>query len=334
MRRGDRIVVGVDAGASNIKIVTIDLEGSTISHKIYPSMMVGSESFYPIDDMCRNIALAIKDTLNNGNLEPLTLGIGFAGAIDAHVIEAVKKCISEILGIESNKIFVFPDYIAAHMASFTFRDGVVGILGTGSIVYGKYKGRETRIGGWGHLLGDEGSAYRLGLHAIRSYLLFLEGRAKETKLHTLIKSRLGTESLEDVLKSIYLSKNPKKLIASLAPEVFTAAREGDDVAKEIIEKEMGCFAEQIVHASKKLGMDKPLISLTGAVYENNEEMLKPMLTSMLRKMLRSDVTIETPAITPPCASALIAVKRATLEDLMEPLTRICKKAAPSLSMKE
>ncbi|PUA31547.1 MAG: hypothetical protein B7O98_09160 [Zestosphaera tikiterensis] len=303
-----KVVLGVDAGASKTEIAALDLSGSLVG---LLSSKPANPSATSVKVACKNVVNGVRKLVNNlKDVEVVALGVGMAGVINEESKEVVRSFVGKSLNMDLSQVHVFEDVLAAHVASFAFGDGIVAVLGTGSCVFGVYKGRNVRFGGWGHLLGDEGSAYRIGNYALREYLKFLEGRDRHSTLHKLLESRLGSRSVSDVLATVYRSKDPKGLVASLAPYVFNAFKEGDALAREIIEGEICLFSEQIVAAAEALGMKCPEVSVVGGVFEGNKELVKSLLIKCLeRKFSACELIVRGSLMRASCASALIALKK-------------------------
>ena len=116
-------------------------------------------------------------------------------------------------------------------------DGVVALSGTGSDVFmvadGKYLGS---VGGWGPLLGDEGSGYDIGLRSIKAAIYAQDGRGAPTALLTAVMEHWHCKSLWDVVHHLAGNPDARQEVASVAMLTSRAAREGDAVALSIYEK--------------------------------------------------------------------------------------------------
>lgn len=113
--------------------------------------------------------------------------------------------------------------------------GIGVVSGTGSIVYGRNpQGQTARAGGWGYLLGDEGSGYDIALHALRSVMRAADGRAPQTALSDLILAHWSLAKAQDLVSFIYRPVVTKTDIAALAVLVEQAASQGDPVARGIL----------------------------------------------------------------------------------------------------
>ncbi len=112
--------------------------------------------------------------------------------------------------------------------------GIALISGTGSLAYGQTSdGRSARAGGWGYLLGDEGSGYAIGLSALRAIARATDGRGSDTRLAASLLAQLGLHSPWELIPLLHEDREARHRIASLAPLVLAAAEDGDLVAQHI-----------------------------------------------------------------------------------------------------
>lgn len=113
--------------------------------------------------------------------------------------------------------------------------GVALIAGTGSIALGRdADGNTTRAGGWGHILGDEGSGYEIGRLALQAASRAADGRGQATLLLNLIMNHWSLLKAEDMIGQVYKDED-KAQIARLSSLVFIAAHTGDEAARQIVQ---------------------------------------------------------------------------------------------------
>jgi len=112
--------------------------------------------------------------------------------------------------------------------------GIGLVSGTGSSAYGRTAdGAEVSVGGWGHLLGDEGSGYDIAVRALRAVTAAIDGRGAETVLVRLLTERLGAADPAQLREHAYPSPSVTA-IAALATTVLAAA-DDDAVAGSILD---------------------------------------------------------------------------------------------------
>jgi N-acetylglucosamine kinase-like BadF-type ATPase len=146
--------------------------------------------------------------------------------------------------------------------------GVVLIAGTGSIALGRNaQGQTTRSGGWGHILGDEGSGYALGQQALRAAVRAADGRGPQTLLLERILQHWQLQQADDIIGEVY-GNDDKAKIARLSSYVLQAEQDGDPVAHEIIQYNLDELVLVVRSVSIKLGFSaqQPLpLALSGGL---------------------------------------------------------------------
>jgi N-acetylglucosamine kinase-like BadF-type ATPase len=171
--------------------------------------------------------------------------------------------------------------------------GVALIAGTGSLAWGRNaEGRTARAGGWGFLLGDEGSAYAIGNAALRAVLMQADGRGPQTLLTEILSAQLEITRPSAIVERVYGAVVPRQVIAELAPAVFHAAHRQDTTANEIIRQAALHLADMANSVAHSLELPKPLqLACTGAVLMNQQTYRTAVADSILAK------TGSSPAIT-------------------------------------
>jgi N-acetylglucosamine kinase-like BadF-type ATPase len=150
--------------------------------------------------------------------------------------------------------------------------GLAIIAGTGSIAFAlDQQGKDARAGGWGYMLGDEGSAFRIGLLALRAACRAADGVGEPTSLLTSFLEKLGSADAREFIPAVYRGSWDKAFIAGLAPLVLSAATNGDAVAKRIVEEEARELAKTAAGAVAAGGLPQnglPVALTGGLVIEN------------------------------------------------------------------
>ncbi|MBQ8081719.1 MAG: XRE family transcriptional regulator [Clostridia bacterium] len=159
------------------------------------------------------------------------------------------------------------------------RDGIVVILGTGSIAYTQYQGTVGKTGGFGYMLGDEGGGYAIGRDMLRAVLEAEEGYGEKTMLLDSVRKACGTKTVAENISRFY--QGGKKQIASYAPLVFEAWQAGDAVGRRILEDNMRAVAEMILHAGSRFpsGAQVPVV-LFGSITKD-EAVILPLINAHL-----------------------------------------------------
>lgn len=127
------------------------------------------------------------------------------------------------------------------------------IAGTGSIAWGRTpRGDEARSGGWGYLLGDEGSAYAIGMAALRRLCRSADGREPPTRLTEVLLHQLEISDVSQLIEWLYNGESHRAAIAQLCPHVF-ASLEIDQAAEQIARGAAQELALLVSSVAQRLG---------------------------------------------------------------------------------
>lgn len=170
--------------------------------------------------------------------------------------DMIKGWVAECLRVER---FIVEGDVKANLAGASAgrNDGVLLIGGGGSIGYYCDGPHEFVAGGYGHILGDEGSAYWIGLQAIKAGIRFDNRLGPQTVLHDRILDRFGETSYWGVKKQVHADKIGRGDIADLAMLVEEAANEGDAVGQSILLQagtELGELAVSVLTQMRSSGI--------------------------------------------------------------------------------
>ncbi|MBA4064386.1 MAG: N-acetylmuramic acid 6-phosphate etherase [Isosphaera sp.] len=145
--------------------------------------------------------------------------------------------------------------------------GVAVVAGTGSMAFGRDPaGRTARAGGWGYLLGDEGSGYAVALAGLRAVTRSADGRAPTTPLSARLLAACGVDRPEDLVGAVY-GGTDRAALAALAPVVLAAAADGDPVADGIVGSAAAELAAAVASAARQLGLGPAFpVALAGGLF--------------------------------------------------------------------
>jgi N-acetylglucosamine kinase-like BadF-type ATPase len=172
---------------------------------------------------------------------------GMSGADHPILNNRIKTVITETLSVPCDDLLIENDAINALWSGTDGKPGVVVVAGTGSIAYGRHAdGSSFRIGGWGHLVGDDGSGYYIGKEVVRAALRAHDGIDAPSPLFEKIKAHFNITLMPDVIPIVYGSN--KTTLSKLAPMVVASAAEGDVAAVQIL-KDAAHFLSELIEAS-------------------------------------------------------------------------------------
>jgi N-acetylglucosamine kinase-like BadF-type ATPase len=169
------------------------------------------------------------------------------------------------------------DVVAAWASGGLASPGIAAISGTGSNTFGVNSGGAAwRCGGWGHLIGDEGSGFWIALTAIRAALAYRDGRGQWTNLIPRLLDFYGLQHIEDIKPIIYRGFD-KAHIAAFAAQVAESARAGDDLSVGIFRRAAADLARQIEVVHSFLQFDGPAeVTLIGSTFHAGEVFIGPL----------------------------------------------------------
>jgi N-acetylglucosamine kinase-like BadF-type ATPase len=256
------LFVGIDAGGTQTRLVLADADGILSgAAEAGPGnyQVIGPEGLSQL--ICELLAEAGPTQM------PEVLCAGVAGAGRLPEQEELRGAL-ERKGL-ARTVRVVTDARAALEGAHRGQPGVVCIAGTGSIVIGRNaEGSEARAGGWGPILGDEGSAHGLVMQAIRSVLRAIDGSGPDTDLQADLLPALGLGDWHEIIQAIYGGDFTRDRIAEACPVVLTAARNQDDVAIRVVQQGFSELGAQIGAVSGRLKLVSPVaVACMGGVFE-------------------------------------------------------------------
>ena len=298
-----RFAVGVDGGQSSTLAVVVDAAGRVLgAGKAGPSNHI-TEPGGP--ERCRravadSVAAAVKAA-------GLTLGdvayvlCGMTGAFPA-TREAVARALPD------TSHHMVHDSVTAFHGATGGRAGAIVIGGTGSVGYGEDgAGNSLRLGGWGYLMGDEGSAYWIALQAVRGIAAAYDGRAPKTALLRLLPEAVGAEDIRAFHTWLY-GQESRSHVAALSKAVDEAAEAGDAMALSILAAAGRELGDLDVAVLERLGMGTgtPRVSYVGGVFRSRT-VLSSFEAYVKERNPKADVA---PPLLPPIGgAALLALRK-------------------------
>ncbi|MBO4808917.1 MAG: hypothetical protein J5537_07725 [Lachnospiraceae bacterium] len=260
-----RYVIGIDGGGTGSKGIVADLEGNILCNmKGGPINYVGADT-RTIDENIENL---IEQGLKGREVSDCAaICIGSAGVSRSDVLANFERILEKTGFTCPHKITT--DSHTAHAGALNGKEGIVVIAGTGAICLGVNKeGDSIRVGGYGHIIDDEGSAYYIGRLILRAVIRAFDGRDKKTVLSELVFEKLGISTIPELITWIYSTDRSKGDIAALAILIEEAYERGDEVAGEIEEKAAEELAKLCEPALEFLG-GKATIAVSGSVLQKN-----------------------------------------------------------------
>lgn len=168
--------------------------------------------------------------------------------------------------------------------------GVALVAGTGSIALARSPdGRTARAGGWGFLLGDEGSGYALGLAALQAVARAADGRGPQTELTQSLLRHLQIGEPSQLIAAVYQRPLERTAIAALAPLVLAAADVGDGVASVIVSEGAAQLALAVTSCARHLSLTSPVpLAMAGRLLLESQGYRQRVLRALATNSIAAD----------------------------------------------
>ncbi|MCX6133993.1 MAG: hypothetical protein NTU47_09300 [Ignavibacteriales bacterium] len=241
-----QFVIGMDGGATKTAALLSDLEGVVLAEETGgPSnpQVVGPEK---TADVIVGLVERLCSKAQCSTSQVLVVVAGLAGAGRDGDKERVKTAtLAEAKKRKTNvgKVVIESDGRIALEGALKGRPGIILIAGTGSFSLAKdHKGGIHRAGGWGRVVGDEGSGLVIGRDGLNAVAKHIDGRGKATMLTRLVDEKLGLSNQEKIINAVYRENFD---VATVAPLVIEAAEAKDVECARILNKATFELAEHV-----------------------------------------------------------------------------------------
>lgn len=262
---GERMyVIGLDAGGTKTHAAVIDH-----NKNIHFSIETGPGNVAVDSEKAKeHIMAAIQACIKSkyGSLCK-TIVLGIAGIEKGHLKSEFKTAVEQHFKLPT---LIINDAELALYAVLEEENGVLAIAGTGSVLIGKNDSAIKMVGGWGHLLGDEGSSYHIGIQALKQLVSEIEQGNIQNKLAKALATQYQLPDASAIKEFVYSST--KKEIADIALFVYQRAQMDDTDAKILLEQAGEELAQQAIRLVKQLGLETSSIPIIvkGSLLEKNE----------------------------------------------------------------
>lgn len=272
------VYVGLDAGGSKTKLVA-RCPGAKDITLVGPAANLQTVGIERCAVILTDLVEQALRKYPEARLAAACAGLAGAGREEDKL--ALIEAWRERLGSHApNHLLVTHDGEIAVEAAFQGGSGVIVIVGTGSVAIAKdTDGRLHRVGGWGYLLGDEGSGLITGLSGLRAVAHAMDG-GPATLLQSLLASHFDIRTPGDLIHNVYQEKWRAQQFAA---DVVEAAQQGDAIAAGILDEQLHALALQVTWLVGACGAVEPRVALLGGL--TNLPHFKATLTEKLEEVL-------------------------------------------------
>jgi N-acetylglucosamine kinase-like BadF-type ATPase len=289
-----QLLLGIDGGGSFTRAAIADASGAVLGQG-----QAGSSNYQSV-----GFAAATQALLQAIGAARLDAGLGPQARFDA-------ACFGLAGAGRPDDQIRFTDWAAEHGIATNVRFvsdaeiilaagtpdqwGVALVSGTGSLCWARAPdGASLRVGGWGYLLGDEGSGYDLAVRALRLAAQTADGRAAAHSLLAAVLEYWRLDQPAQLIGYVYHTDRTRAAIAEVGKLVLSLAERGDPHATQLIEQAAGELAEMVAVAVARLGIAAPPVALAGGLFTGT--LLRSALLSRVRVPLGPVTYVEQPVL--------------------------------------
>ncbi|MFP4005141.1 MAG: BadF/BadG/BcrA/BcrD ATPase family protein [Candidatus Hadarchaeia archaeon] len=309
--------LGVDSGAMNTECLVVNSDCEILGYGLS-----GGGNYHRVGKEAAsiNIQVCVEEAVSSVDMEEGKLDWGVYGISGLDCDEDF-EVYSDMLDFGLCKERTLVNHVVLTHYSVTAGDpGISVMASTGSIVYGVNSDAEdVRIGGWGYLVGDEGSGFYVARRGLQEATKGYDGRREETKLIEAALDYFEIDSFEDVFAQVYGEGGKEKPIAPFSEYVIELASEGDEVAKEIVDESCRELLKAVLAAKEELNLRGNFrVGLSGRLF-SFEYFLSEFKREIKSEIPRADImdSITHPVVGAVALAAGKAGYKLALEDIKE-----------------
>jgi N-acetylglucosamine kinase-like BadF-type ATPase len=304
----DRIVLAIDAGGSGARCLAARGDGTVLGRgRGGPAnhILAGWETARA--SLREAIDTAIEAAQLGGRpIDAAVIGSSGVGA-DGLGREVIEDLLAGLVpGVA--RVHATGDMVAGFWGALREPAGVVVSAGTGAVGFGRSpSGATCQVDGWGHIMGDEGSAYDIAVQALRAVARAADGRGAPTALTEALARALGGRTALDIAGRVYGEPMGREQIAGLAVHVARAAATADPTAVAILRRTgeaLGATAAALLQRLELTGA--AMVSYSGSVFAAGDPVLAAFAAAVHSANPQAQVV---PPLLPPVGGAFrIAAK--------------------------
>lgn len=305
-----RYLLGVDGGATKTLAAVLDVERMCLhlghGGPSNEDSVGGQAAAEAILSAARDAAQRAGTNLDGLDAAVLALAGTDTDAVARHVHAG-----------GSPSWIVVNDVVGAWATATGSRPGIGVISGTGSNVFGvDADGRSWRAGGWGHVLGDEGSGYWLGVRSIAAVLRDRDGSGPQTALSEGALEFFGVPDVAGLVGLVYSKPLSKSEIAAFAVETAKLAEQGDQVAAQLYRDAAKELCAQIAAVIRETGLAGAFpVGLIGSAFKAGPVFIDPLVAGIAELAPQAEVRVV--EIAPVAGSLMLALRSCGHEHAVE-----------------
>jgi N-acetylglucosamine kinase-like BadF-type ATPase len=309
------VFIGIDGGGTKTRAVAVTADGQLIADHIGDGSNVNRHGWERGLGVLADLFAQIRAALP-AHAHVASVNLGLAG-VDR---EPQKKRMLDWVQEQwpTSHVRVENDARIALASGGGVQEGIVLIAGTGSIAFGiNQAGEHARVGGWGYLIGDEGSGYDIGRQAIAAVMRSFDGREQATVLVEKLLTTYGLDEPTALIPLVYDESFSRERMAGVARLVLEAAGEGDAVSLHLLERAADelCLLVEVLKTKVAFSQAQVTAVLTGGLLHRGS-----LLVDLISKRLAPAVHVMV-SERPPVVGAVRLAQAMTEEVCSEALAK-------------
>jgi N-acetylglucosamine kinase-like BadF-type ATPase len=275
-------VLAIDAGGTSCRAALSNTDGHIVLYAEggpcnYQSVGVKLAS----ENLTRVLAQLTSELGQDLWVEQAVIGI--AGLDTEHDQFIIENFVNESFcqaNVQADTLTLNNDGMITLLGSIGEAPGLIVVSGTGSIVLGRtHEGRQTRVGGWGHRIGDDGSGHAIGQSALQHIIKAFDGCEPASGIRDAVLQELQLYTIPELMAWVYSDSYTVERVASFAPIVFRLAHSGDSAASAILERAGSDLASACANVIEQLGLEKaPFdIVIAGGILQKDTLVMNEMV---------------------------------------------------------
>lgn len=281
--------IGIDSGGTNCRISACGSDLKVIHSVVFPAIHYSTAGCLDFSLHTANNICLFLNQFSQNITDCLGICAGVAGARSAANKVEITDSLKEILKFEN--ITIESDTIIAFEDAHGDKDGLVLICGTGSVLFGRIDGEIIRLGGWGKILGDDGSSYFLALNFLKKLVKYFDRYDEQAGIEKLLDEKFQINR-RNIIDTVYHKKFD---IASLSPFIVEQAEKGDPLCRHVVEAEIESLLELFDAFEKKHSSDARLnIAFAGSLIENKNYFSDTLRNLIITNFQKEFLILENP----------------------------------------
>ncbi|MCQ2462088.1 MAG: hypothetical protein MJ177_01625 [Clostridia bacterium] len=295
-----KIFVGIDGGGTKTTAAAFDAYGRFLASQAGDSVNFCALGTEKAGYNMKKIINGLCDKIGTDRFCSVFIGMS---AIED---EATDEQLSSLCGgiIRSDFIKMNSDLYAALEGMCESGECVFAVSGTGSMAIAKDRnGKIYTSGGWGFLLGDEGSGYDIASKGIKAAVRAVDPGGAKTLLTDALYRYYGVNDLNGLTQVFYDPPMERSRIAAFCEAVCDCAEDGDEAAVSILHSAAKAFSENVNLLIEKTG--SKILGIYGGVFEHS-----PLFVDIFSSYIKSGTEIRFPEFPPHIGAVIAAYKTA------------------------